>query len=277
VKVLLPDPAALALLVPAALALVLCARQRRRWPAWRTRAGLAGLATLALASTAWFDERSSALLSIHMLQHALVQLVAAPLLVAAAPVRLTLGALAPPARRRLIRLLHRPLPRMLSHPLAGTTIFVVVLALVHVPAVYELALRHPWLHAAEHAALLWSAIALWAPIIGADPLPHRAGAIGRVGALIAAMTAMSALGAILATLPSLAYPSYAGATSALSRDPLRDQALAGGIMWVGSMVVVLPALLWLAWSALWAEECAQRVRESSLGGPREREAAASRR
>jgi putative membrane protein len=89
----------------------------------------------------------------------------------------------------------------------------------------------------------------------------------RVGVLIAAMTAMSVLGAILVALPQAAYPAYAASTHALGHDPLRDQALAGGVMWIGGMVVVLPALLVLAWSALRAEERAQRVRDRLAGAP----------
>jgi putative membrane protein len=256
---LLPAPAALAVLLPVALALVAAARRHPRWPARRTLTGLAGLATLAGASASGLDDRAAQLLSAHMLQHALIQLVAAPLLVAAAPVRLALGTLRSPARRRLGRLLHRC--RVLSHPVAGLAIFVAVLALVHLPVLYEAALRHPLLHAGEHALLLWSAITLWVPIIGADPLPQRTNAIARVAVLIAAMTAMSALGATLASLSRVAYPAYVAPTLAFGHDPLHDQALAGGIMWVSGMVVVLPALLALAWDALWAEERVQRRRE----------------
>jgi cytochrome c oxidase assembly factor CtaG len=256
---MLPAPGAVAVLVPVALALVVAARRHPRWRRRRTLAGLAGLAALAVASASGLDDRAAQLLSAHMLQHALIQLVAAPLLVAAAPVRLALGTLRSPARRRLARLLHRW--HVLTHPAVGLTVFVVALALVHLPAVYDGALRHPLLHAGEHALLLWSAIALWVPIIGADPVPQRTGAIARVAVLIAAMTAMSALGATLTSISRVAYPAYVAPTVALGHDPLRDQALAGGIMWVSGMVAVLPALLVLAWNALWLEERTQRRRE----------------
>jgi putative membrane protein len=256
----------LALLLGAAAVLVGAARRHRRWPPARTAAGLGGLAVLGAALGSGLEERSAELLSAHMLQHGLVGLVAAPLLVAAAPVRLALGALPRGPRRSLARLLHRPWLRLLAHPLTGLALFVAVLAIVHVPSVYEAALRAPLPHGVEHAALLWSAIALWAPLVGADPLPHRAGAVARVGVLIGAMTAMAALGAILAAAHGIVYPSYAASTIALGHDPLQDQALAGGIMWIGGMVVVLPALLALAWGALAREERRQRAREAVGGG-----------
>lgn len=256
----------LALLLGVAALLVAAARRHRRWPPARTAAGLGGLAVLGLAFGSGLEARSAELLSAHMLQHGLVALVAAPLLVAAAPVRLALGALARAPRRRLARLLHRRWMRVLAHPLTGLAAFVGVLAVVYVPPVYEAALRSPLLHGAEHAALLWSAIALWAPLVGADPLPHRAGAIARVGVLIGAMSAMAALGAVLAAAHDIVYPSYAPSTIALGHDPLHDQALAGGIMWIGGMVAVLPALLAVAWGALAREERRQRAREAAGGG-----------
>jgi putative membrane protein len=265
VTAILPSPPALAVLLALALVLAGAARRHPRWPARRTVLGLAGLAALGAATATGLDERAHELLSAHMVQHALVQLVAAPLLVAAAPVRLALGVLPRAARRRLARALHRRWLRLLSHPLAGLSIFVAVLAAVHVPAVYDAALREPLAHGAEHACLLWAALALWAPVVGADPLPRRSGAMMRVAVLIAAMTAMGALGAVLAALAQPAYPAYVAPTLALGRDPLEDQVLAGGVMWVGGMVVVLPALLLLAWSALRAEERAQRVRDRLAG------------
>jgi len=233
-----------------------------RWPGRRTAAALGGLAATAVALGSGIDQRAEALLSVHMVQHMLLGLVAAPLLVAAAPVRLALGTLPRAARQGLARGLHARVVRLLSRPLVGLVIFAATLWLVHVPAVYGAALSHPLLHDAEHAALLWSAIALWAPVIAADPLPHHPGVVLRVSVVIGATVAMNALGAVLVSADRLAYPAYRAPARALGRDPLADQALAGGIMWVGGMAIVLPLLLVLAWQALIGEERRQRAREA---------------
>ena len=232
-----------------------------RWPARRTAATLGGLAATAVALGSGIDARAEELLSVHMVQHMLLGLVAAPLLVAGAPIRLALGTLPRGGRRALAHGLHSRAAGVLARPLVGLALFVGTLAVVHVPAVYEAALAHPVLHDAEHAALLWSAIALWAPVLAVDPLPHRPGVVMRVSVIIGATVAMNALGAVLVSAGRLTYPEYRAPTLALGRDPLADQALAGGIMWVGGMAIVLPLLIVVAWQTLAAEERRQRARD----------------
>ncbi|MGX6449673.1 cytochrome c oxidase assembly protein, partial [Patulibacter sp. S7RM1-6] len=164
--------------------------------------------------------------------------------------------------------LRHPVVRALGHPAAGVAAYALVLGVVHLPAVYDAALRRPLVHDVEHAALFWSAAWLWAPLLRADPLPHAPGAIGRAAALLGAMTAMSVVGVVLATGAGVAYPHYAAVT-----DPARalhDQGVAGGIMWIGGMVVGLPLLLGIAWRTLAEEERRATVRAARAdgGGPR---------
>lgn len=231
-----------------ALAFVALTRRHPRWPARRTAAGLAGLAALG-ASTLVGD----ASLTDHMVEHQLIAIVAAPLLVAAAPVRLALGTLARGPRDRLASALRSRPAHVLAHPATGLGCALAVLATMHVPAVYDATLRSPALHGAEHAALLGSSLALWATLVAADPLPHPPGAVTRLVVLVVAMTAMAILGAVLATAASPIYAAY---------PSLTDQQTAGGIMWMGSMIVTLPVLLACVWSALAAEERRQTVRDA---------------
>lgn len=242
-------------------------RRARPWPALRSAAFAGALAALAVALASGIDTEAQQRLSVHMVQHLLITMVAAPLAVWSAPVRLALAAQHGAARRRTGRVLHRMRP--LGHPLTGLGLFALVAVVAHVPAVYELALRHPTVHAVEHAAFFWSAVALWAPLIGADPLPRRFGPVGRFGVMMAAMGVMTVGGAALTGADTIVYSSYLRPAAALEIDPLADQALAGGIMWVGSMVVMLPPLLGLAWRALVDEERAQQVRDrrAAAGGP----------
>jgi cytochrome c oxidase assembly factor CtaG len=231
------------------------------WPLPRVAAFGAGLAVLAVALGPRLDAAADERLSAHMLQHLLVGLAAPPLLAAGAPVRLALRAGGRATRRAIADVLHAPVIRRLGHPWVGCAVFAGVLGAVHVPAVYDLALRAPAVHAVEHAALFWSAMCLWAPLVAADPVPRRAGAVGGVAVLMAAMTAMSAVSAVLAAAGRPLYAPYADWAAAHGTDALADQRTAAGIMAVGGMAVVVPVVIALAWRALLAEERRARVRE----------------
>ena len=241
---------ALIVVLPAAVVLVLAAGRHPRWPPHRTLAGLAGLAALLMAGLlgARADER----LSVHVVEHLLIGMVAAPLLVAAAPVRLALGAGGSGLRAGLARALHTPAARALARPLVGLTLFSAIMLLAHLPAAQTLTQRSPVAHAAEHVLLLWASIALWVPLVGVDPLPRRTGMAGRLATLVAAMSVMAGLGAWLSALPRPAYAAY---------PDLADQHLAGGLMWEGGMVVLLPAILACVWGALAHEERGQQARD----------------
>jgi putative membrane protein len=253
--------AAVAVLPLAGLYVLGLLRARRR--AWIAALAWAlGLAVLGVATSPWMDRAADRELSMHMVQHQLLGLVAAPLLVAGAPVRLALAASSTRTARRLVALLRTPAVRALARPATGAAAYLVVLAVVHVPVVYDVSLRSAAVHAVVHAALLWSAVVLWLPLVAADPLPHRPSATATFGALLAAMAGMAALGAALAAQLHVVYAPYAER----SAGALADQRLAGGLMSLGGMAVVLPALLALAWRALAAEERRALVREQADGG-----------
>jgi cytochrome c oxidase assembly factor CtaG len=139
--------------------------------------------------------------------------------------------------------------RVLLHPVTAVVMFAGTLLAVHLTGFYALALRSPVAHDGEHAALLWSAIALFASL-------QRTGAIGRLAMLTAATIPMGVIGAWLAWAPGLRYPGY--------RAPgaMDDQALAAAIMWAGASVPFALGAVALAGLALWQEEARQRRREA---------------
>ncbi len=247
-----------AVLVALAVAYGFGVRRARSWSRARTLSWLLGLTGLGIALGPALDAGADERLVLHMVQHQLIGLVAAPALVAGAPLRLLLSAADRDTRRAVGRALSGRLARTLGRPVVGFVAFVAVLAVVHVPGVYDAALREPALHALEHGALFWSAVLLWTPLIAAGPGRRRVHAVGTVGVLAGAMAAMGVLGAVLAGSSHVIYDFYARSHF----DALADQHLAGGIMSVGGMVAVLPALLWLAWRALAEEERRQCVREA---------------
>lgn len=247
--------APLASIAAAGLAYAFGVRRVARWPWSRAALFGGGLAALA-AALCVVDAAAERRLPAHMVQHALLTVVAPPLLCAGAPVRLALGAARGGARRRLARVLHSAPVRALAHPLAGWLGFSGVLLALHLTGLFAAALRHPLLHEAEHAALLAGALVFWAPVVGADPLPRRPGAAGRVAWLLAAMPAMGLVGAWLLTGPQ----RYAG-------YGLADQRTAASAMWVSGSLALAGAIVVLGGAALWREERTQRRREAAADRP----------
>jgi putative membrane protein len=185
-----------------------------------------------------------------MIQHLLITLVAAPLLLAGTPGWLLRALL------ETTRLL--PLAQKARHPLIAFAAFNLVFALSHLPAVYELALSTEPLHAAQHLIFLSTAILLWLPVLSplAEVPPYPP--LGQLLYLFLQTVPASLVGALLAHASSPFYATYVLAPRLTSLSPLEDQQLGGLIMWVGSGIYFLlaTACVFFAWAS--REEAANR-------------------
>jgi putative membrane protein len=247
--------------VAAGAAYALGVRRARRWPRARSASFAAGLLVVLVALQSGVHAWGERLQSVHMLQHLLLCLVAAPLMCAGAPLTLALRSARGDARRRLTGMLRHPAVRALGHPATGCVALAATMLGLHLTPLYELTVRRPLLHEAEHGMLLAAGALFWAPLVGADPAPHRAGAIGRVGWGLAAMAPMGALGAVLLTAAPR-FPAYERSAAAAGIAPADDERLAALIMWLGGGLVMTAAVLVLAGAALWREEQRMRRREA---------------
>lgn len=231
---------------------------------------LAGLAAVGLALLSPLDGLAHRLFSAHMIQHLLLIMIAAPLLLLGNPLPACLWGLPRRFRRRVGRLLVRsaPVRRLLwavtLMPVAWL-LFVLNLWLWHLPAAYESALRHHVVHDVEHLAFFGTALLFWWPII--EPAPRLHERIPRGFAilyLIAATGQNTLLGASIALAARVRYPYYAASPPVLGLSPLDDQALAGGIMWTSGHMYLVPILVVVA-KMLDREERLTRQREA-VGG-----------
>lgn len=240
-------PLALSLLWYLAGALRLRARSRARPAHARSlRWFLAGWLVLAAALVTPLHEAGERSFAAHMLEHELLMLVAAPLLVLSRPLGVALWALPAPWRAHAGgagRLLGPPW-RLSTAPILATLVQAAVLWLWHAPALFDLALARPGWHVVQHICFLGSALLFWWAML------H--GGERRVGVAVACLffTAMvsGVLGALMALSSS---PWYAGYTAAgldgFGLSPAEDQQLAGLLMWVpGGLVHVAAALVLLA-------------------------------
>jgi putative membrane protein len=231
-------------LAGAGAAYALGARRVGRWPAWRSACFSAGLVVVAVALLA-LDGAAHRTLRGHMLQHLLLVFCAAPLLVLGSPVALALRATGARARRVLW------VPA-LGRPLVGFAALTGTMAVTHLTGLYDAALAHPALHAAEHVAYLGAAALFWRPVLGADPVPARPGPLGRLGYLMLASGPLSLVGVAMEASHRAWYATYASRPGALA-----DQHAAGALMWVGGGLALAAITIVAVWAALRREHARQ--------------------
>jgi cytochrome c oxidase assembly factor CtaG len=215
-------------------------RRHRRWPRRRTACFVAGLAILVIDLYSGIGTEADVRLSAHMLEHMILWIVVAPLLAAGAPVRLALYALPRDGRQALARYLHLPVLRALTSPVGSVALFCAIVLITHAKAVYGLALGNDYVHAGEHALYLLSALLLWAPLLGVDPLPHRTGPRVQLACVLGCMLPMALIAVWLGTASDAVYAHYVGA---LGADAVRDQRLAAAIMMLGCLPAFASPLL----------------------------------
>jgi putative membrane protein len=191
------------------------------------------------------------LFTAHMVQHLLLTLVVAPLLLAGTPGWLLRQAL---RSTRLTAFIH-----WARHPLVAFFGFNVVFSLAHIPAFYELTLANEPLHALEHLVFIGTAMLMWMPVL--SPVPDIAApypALGQVLYLFLQTVPASLVGALLSASATPFYPTYVLAPRVSALSALDDQQLGGLIMWVGSGLYFLIAtgVVFFVWAS--REEAANR-------------------
>jgi putative copper resistance protein D len=219
------------------------ARGGPAFPAWRVACFVGGLVVIFVALASPVDRYATMLLSDHMLQHVLITMLAAPLLLLGTPVLLALRALGPRTRRAVLLPVLQSAPvRALASPFLGFAAFATVMWGTHLAAVYEAAVRSPGIHVFEHGAYLASALLFWRPVVGLDPGPGRLSPPARILYLFLAMPVTSLLGLAISASNHVLYPSYVAGASQLGVSALSDQHLAGTVMWTAGMFLMAPAL-----------------------------------
>jgi putative copper resistance protein D len=250
------EPLLLGSLVAAAAGwLWICRRVEQRHPgngvpAVRSSAFLGGLAAIAIALMSGIGRYDTTLFSIHMVQHLLLMLVAAPLLVLAAPVTQLLRATSPEVRqRRLVPLLHSPVVSAIGHPVVTWLTFTLVVWLTHFSPLFNDALEHRGIHDLEHGLYIGASVLFWWPAIAADPARRRVPYPVRVLYVLLQVPVNSFLGMAILFADAPLYPHYATLGSPYGISALADQQLAGGLMWIAGDVAFIGAVLLLvaAW------------------------------
>ncbi len=206
--------------------------------------------TLLVALASPIDLVSAALFSVHMVQHLLIVLVAAPLLAYARPELALVWSLPLASRRRVARwwVRHRWLRsagRGLSAPAAAWTLHAIALWAWHTPRLYDAAVRVEAIHVLEHATFLMTAVLFARPLLAGARRTRRALSPGAsMLYLFAAAMQSGILGALLTLSGSVWYTGHLATTGPWGLTPLEDQHIAGVLMWGPAGGAYLVAILW---------------------------------
>jgi putative membrane protein len=215
---------------------------RSGWPPTRTAWYFAGLGLLVIALASPVDYYSDRFFSVHMAQHVLLMMVAAPFILLGRPITLALMASQPPTRKKLVKVTHSQAAHALGSPVLGLGLFAAVLWAAHFSWVYDAALTNNFVHAGEHIAFLTAALLFWWPIVARDPGSARLSHPARLFYLFLAMPVMSLLGLVISMSDHVLYAHYSATAVASGISALGDQQLGGTIMWGSSMVIGTIAL-----------------------------------
>jgi putative membrane protein len=211
------------------------------------------LAVLFLSLNGWLHDLSdSYLFSAHMVQHLLLALVIAPLLIMGTPGWM----LRPALRSRAVA----STARWVTNPLHAFAVFNVVLAAWHLPPLYNLAMAHHPIHIVQHLMFLVASVLMWWPILSPLPELPRLPYPLQMLYLFLMSIPMSIVAVYIAYADTVLYPAYASAPRIWGISPMQDQQIGGLIMWIpgGLFFFAVISVIFFRWQ--------QRDGDESIAG-----------
>ena len=190
-----------------------------------------GVAVIYLAGGSPIHDLSENwLLSVHMTQHLLFSLVAAPLLLAGVPTWLWEALL---LRRAVL-----PVARVVLNPLVTIGFFNAVIVLTHLPEAMNFTLNHHWFHFFVHVIIMSSSLMMWWPVITNVPrLPHLTYPY-QMAYLFVQSLIPAIVGSFITFSSSPVYSFYAQAPRIWGISAVEDQQIGAMVMkLIGSLIL----------------------------------------
>jgi cytochrome c oxidase assembly factor CtaG len=244
------------------------------WPARRTAYFLCGIGALALALLSPIEGYDTVLFSVHVVQHMLLTMVAAPLLALGAPVTLALRVARGKTRRRMTRVLHSPPLKVIGHPVVAWVLFTVTLYGLYFSPLFDLTLRNPLVHDLVHLHFLAAGLLFWWVVVGLDPSRWRLPHIARLLFVFLMVPFHAFLGVALMNSGRVLAPTLESFQRTWGPAPLADQQVGGAILWGAGDLIALAAVLGvlISWASYEEKVVAPRedrrlARERAAGRP----------
>ena len=216
-----------------------------------------GLVLIFFSLNGWLHDLSDYyLFSAHMVQHLLLTLVAPPLLLLGTPGWMLRPALQVHAVARVAR--------AITTPRACFAIFNVVVAVWHLPVMYNTAMAHHNIHIVQHLMFMGAAVLMWWPILSPLPELPRLSYPLQMLYLFLMSIPMSIIAVYIAYSDSALYPAYSSAPRILGMTPMDDQMLGGLIMWIpgGLFFFAVISVVFFRWQQAGAEDNQQSAQRA---------------
>lgn len=239
-----------------------------RWPRWCTACFVVGIGLLALVYLGPVGAWSHTFFWVHMTQHLVVTMAAAPLLVLGAPITLAFRASGPRQRRAIVSALRSRPVEVLTNPVLTWILFAGTLMAVHFTPFYDWALtNHGVTVMIEQPLFLAVAVLYYLPLIGTNLLPHRPSHAVRLASLALMMVPEAVIGAVIYFSPVLLYDGFV-VERPFGPDAVTDQQLSGALMWALVMVVDSFWMMWVAADWWASEERRSRRQDAEIAAER---------
>lgn len=246
-----------------------------RWPVSRTVLFIGpGLGSIAAVTVTGLGAYDTTLLSVHMVQHMVLSMIAPIFLALGAPVTLALRTLRGAPRRRLLAVVHSRVARLLSFPIYAYGVFVVNPFVLYFTDLYQLTLENSFAHEVTHAHFILTGCLFFWPLVGLDPLPGRWPYPARALLMLLSVPFHTVLGLTVMESSTLFGGDWYPSLQLTWADPWVDQEVAGGVLWAGGEFVSITMLgvLTMQWMRQSEREARRIDRELDRQEARERAA-----
>ena len=204
----------------------------------------AGIVTLWIAAD-WpiHDLAENYLFSIHMVQHTIFTLIAAPLLILGIPKWMWRKILS-------VRALAVPL-RVLTRPLIALIFFNLVVVLTHWPLVVNASVQSEPIHFIVHVFVFGSAAIMWLPVIAPVPELRRLSDPGKMVYLFLQSILPTVPASFLTFSDGVIYSFYENAPRIWGISAVSDQMVSGLIMKLGGGLLLWTVItvIFFKWNA----------------------------
>jgi putative copper resistance protein D len=244
------------LLVCAALIYAQYVRRTPMWPRVRSVCFALGLLVTFLATQSFLGTYDMEYFSVHMVQHLLLIMVAAPLFALSAPLDLAYDAGSATMRRWL----DSPLMARITHPLFAFALYFLFIPLTHLTGFMNLMMQHMWIHHLEQIAFIVVGYLFFRAAFGLERGFKLHPGL-RLVYVMAAVPVDTFTGLVLSMSSRVPFSNYAAMapTGSTAMWRLSNIKLGGGIMWIGGDALMLLAcipisVMWVKWETVRTRE-----------------------